>query len=76
MDHYFTRLGRLRMAGVKEWAEFIRSIIRPFIIIWGLTVYGICVIKGIEVPPVLTGLITAVIIAYFGERAIMRLKGK
>jgi hypothetical protein len=61
---------------MKEWAEFIRSIIRPFIIIWGFTIYGICLIKGIEVPPVLSGLIAAVILAYFGERAIMRFKGK
>jgi hypothetical protein len=61
---------------MKEWSEFIRSIIRPAIIIWGLVVYGICVIKGIEVPPVLTWLISAVTIAYFGERAVMRLKGK
>lgn len=61
---------------MKEWAELIRSIIRPFIIIWGFTVYGICLIKGIEVPPILSGLITTLILAYFGERAMMRFKGK
>ena len=61
---------------MKEWAELIRSIIRPFIIIWGFTVYGICLIKGIEVPPVLSGLIATVVLAYFGERAIMRFRGK
>ncbi len=48
--------------------------IRPFIIIWGFTVYGVCVIEEIEVPALLAGLVAAVIIEYFGERAILRLK--
>ncbi len=59
---------------MEEWTEFIKAMIRPFIIIWGFTVYGVCVIKGIEVPVLLAGLVAAVIIEYFGERAILRLK--
>ena len=59
---------------MKEWTEFIKSIIRPFIIIWGFTVYGICVLTGVEVPELLAALVTAVIIEYFGERAILRFK--
>ena len=61
---------------MKEWADFIKSIIRPFIIVWGFLVYGICVMTGVEIPRLLAGLITAVIIEYFGERAMKRLKEK
>ena len=59
---------------MKEWTQFIKSIIRPFIIIWGFTVYGICVLTGVEVPELLAALVAAVIIEYFGERAILRFK--
>ncbi len=59
---------------MKEWTEFIKSIIRPFIIIWGFTVYGICVLTEVEVPELLAALVAAVIIEYFGERAILRFK--
>ncbi len=59
-----------------EWTAFIRSLVRPFIIVWGFVVYGICVITGVEVPPLLAVLVSAVITEYFGERAILRLKGK
>ena len=57
---------------MKEWIEFIKAIIRPFIIIWGFIVYGVCVMSGVEVPALLAGLITAVIVEYSGERAIFR----
>ncbi|MGD0794386.1 MAG: hypothetical protein ABR958_02160 [Dehalococcoidales bacterium] len=33
-----------------------------------------CLVKGIEVPDLLAGLVAAVIIEYFGERAVMRFK--
>jgi len=59
---------------MKDWSEFIRSIVRPFITIWGFMVYGICVMSGIEVPALLAGLVSAVIIEYFGERAINRFR--
>jgi hypothetical protein len=54
--------------------EFIKAIIRPFIIFWGFIIYGVCIIAGIEVPVLLAGLIAAVIIEYFGERAIFRFR--
>ena len=57
---------------MKEWSDFIKSTVRPFIIIWGFVVYGICVINGAEIPELLTWLVTAVIIEYFGERAVKR----
>ena len=59
---------------MEDWSEFIRSIVRPFIIIWGFIVYGICVMTEIEVPVLLAGLISVVIIEYFGERAINRFR--
>jgi len=61
---------------MKEWTQFIKSIIRPFIIIWGFIVYGVCVLTEVEVPELLAVLVTAVIIEYFGERAILRFKGQ
>ena len=61
---------------MQEWVEFIKAIFRPFIIFWGFIIYGVCVIKGVEVPVLLAGLVTVVIIEYFGERAILRFWGK
>ncbi len=61
---------------MKDWIEFIKSIVRPFIIIWGFIVYGVCVMTEVEVPALLAGLISVVIIEYFGERAVARFKEK
>ena len=61
---------------MKDWVEFMRSIVRPFIIIWGFMVYGICVMTEVEVPALLAGLISLVIVEYFGERAIKWFKEK
>ncbi len=61
---------------MKDWIELIRSTVRPFIIIWGFMVYGICVMTEAEVPALLVGLVSVVIIEYFGERAIKRFKEK
>ncbi len=55
-------------------AEMVKSLVRPFIIIWGFIIYGVCVLKKAEVPDILAFLLSAVIIEYFGERAIIRLK--
>ena len=61
---------------MSDWRELIRSIVRPFIIIWGFVVYGICVLQGIEVPSLLSALVAAVITEYFGERVVLRLREK
>ncbi len=61
---------------MKEWIEFIKAIVRPFIIVWGFSVYGVCIMSGIEVPTLLVGLVSAVIVEYFGERAVKRLREK
>ena len=57
-----------------EFHDAVRSLIRPFIIVWGFIVYGVCVMTEVEVPVLLAGLISAVIIEYFGERAIKRFR--
>ena len=62
------------MGEMQDRIEFIKSLIRPFIIVWGLVIYGICVTRGIEVPSLLSALVAAAIIEYFGERAIFRFK--
>jgi hypothetical protein len=59
---------------MEDWTQFIKSLIRPFIIVWGFMVYGICIMSGVEIPTLLAGLISVVIIEYFGERAIKRFK--
>lgn len=59
---------------MKDWIELIKASIRPFIIVWGSLLYGVCLIKGIEVPDLLAGLVAAVIVEYFGERAVFRFK--
>ena len=59
---------------MKNWVDFTKSIVRPFIIVWGFMVYGICVMTSVEVPYLLSGLVSAVIIEYFGERAIERFR--
>jgi len=61
---------------MQDWSEFIKSLIRPFIIIWGFIIYGVCVMTQTEVPELLAILVSAVVIEYFGERAILRFKEK
>ena len=61
---------------MEDLAQFIKSLIRPFIIAWGFMVYGICIMTEVEVPSLLAGLVSVVIIEYFGERAIKRFKEK
>jgi hypothetical protein len=59
---------------MKDWIELVKAVTRPFIIVWGFSVYGVCILSGTEAPTLLVGLVTTVIVEYFGERAIKRLK--
>lgn len=59
-----------------EWADLIKTAVRPFIITWGCVVYGVCILTGREVPDLLAWLVSVVIIEYFGERALLRFKAK
>lgn len=54
--------------------DLIKASVRPFLIVWGAVLYGVCLFKGIAVPDLLAGLIAAVILEYFGERAVLRIK--
>jgi hypothetical protein len=61
---------------MKDWIDLVKAVIRPFIIVWGFSVYGVCILSEMEAPTLLVGLVTAVIVEYFGERAVKRLKEK
>ena len=61
---------------MNKWEKLIKALIRPFIIVWGFLVYGVCIMSEKEVPVLLAGLISAAILEYFGERAIKRFKEK
>jgi len=61
---------------MEKWSELIRSGVRPFIVVWGLLFYSWCIIRGIEMPSLLSILVYALIIEYFGERAIKRWNNK
>ena len=54
----------------------IKALVRPFIIVWGFVAYGICIFNGVDVPDLLSTLIAAAVIEYFGERAVLRLRAK
>jgi len=60
---------------MKDFAESVKAVVRPFVIAWGFIVYGTCIMTEIEVPVLLQALVAAVIAEYFGERALMRFKG-
>ena len=59
-----------------ELTEFIKASVRPFIVVWGCIIYGVCILMDKEVPALLAGLIAAVVIEYFGERVVFRIKEK
>ncbi|MBI4295616.1 MAG: hypothetical protein HY667_00715 [Chloroflexi bacterium] len=59
---------------MQAMTEFIKSLVRPFIVVWDLVIYGVCIMRGIAVPDLLGLLIAAIVIEYFGERAFMRFK--
>jgi len=59
---------------MQDWIEFSRAIVRPFIVIWGFIVYTVLIMSGQEVPTLLYGLVAAIILEYFGERAILKFK--
>ena len=61
---------------MQTWIELIKALVRPFIIVWGFVAYGICIFNGITVPDLLSTLIAAAVIEYFGERAVLRLRTK
>ncbi len=59
---------------MEAWIKLIRSAVRPFIIVWGAVLYGMCILKGIQAPDLLAGLLATITIEYFGERAVFRFR--
>jgi hypothetical protein len=59
---------------MQTWIELIKAMVRPFIIVWGFVAYGLCIFNGIAVPDLLSSLVAAAVIEYFGERAVLRLR--
>jgi len=54
--------------------ELIKSLIRPFLVVWGWIIYGVCVWNEIEVPAYLLAILGAVTAEYTGERIVKRIK--
>jgi hypothetical protein len=61
---------------MQTWIELIKALVRPFIIVWGFVTYALCIFNGVIVPDLLSILIAAAVIEYFGERAVLRLRAK
>jgi hypothetical protein len=59
---------------MQNWIELIKALIRPFIIVCGFVIYGVCITGGITVPDLLSTLVAAAVLEYFGERAVLRLR--
>lgn len=56
--------------------EFIKGIVRPVIIFWGLGMYTACLFGTTEMPILIQNLVGAVILEYVIERSVKRFKGK
>ena len=54
--------------------EFLKSVVRPLLIIWGFLVAGIILMQGGELPIEWLAIIGALAGEYGVERAILRLK--
>ena len=61
---------------MQDIIDGIRSLVRPFIVTWGFIIYSVCILTHTDVPLLLQGLVSAIIVSYFGERSIKRLKEK
>ena len=59
---------------MKEWADFIKTIVRPFCIIWSWIVVGVCYMTEVQAPEYFLYVVGAVTLEYFGERVIKRIK--
>lgn len=56
--------------------DFIKSIVRPVLIIWGFIVAGVVIMGGGEIPVLWLSLIGAFGAEYGIERAVKRFKGQ
>ena len=56
--------------------SFVKSLVRPILIVWTWILVGIMWFNQIEIPPLLLGVATTIVVEYFGERAIKRIREK
>lgn len=68
---YDLREGKMFM--VSE-LEFWKGMVRPYLIIFSWTLIGIMWLLQLSVPALLQGVATGIVIEYFGERALKRIK--
>lgn len=61
---------------MKDILEFIRGIVRPFVICSGWSVWLVMILSNMPVPDILQVLVSAVTIEYVGERGVRHLIGK
>jgi len=71
MQTYDLREGKMFM--VSE-LEFWKGMVRPYLIIFSWTLIGIMWLCQLPVPPLLQGVATGIVVEYFGERALKRIK--
>lgn len=61
---------------MNNWVELVKALVRPFLIVWGWVIWGICIALGEEIPVLFTGTLTAITLEYIGERVKKRFKEK
>jgi len=61
---------------MNELLQFIKGLIRPVIIIWGLGVYTACLFSDVAMPQLIMALVGAVAGEYAIERAVKRIREK
>ena len=61
---------------IMDAIEFVKAIVRPFIICSAWFVWLMLIATGEEVPALLAGIAVAITVEYVGERAVKRLREK
>jgi len=62
------------MSDIDAVSNFIKALVRPFIISYSWLILGLMWLNQTEIPQLLAGVATAITIEYFGERAVKRIK--
>lgn len=66
----------MRQSSPKEIADMFKSLVRPFLIVSGWITWLSMIATQADTPEVLTGIVAAITLEYFGERAYKRFKEK
>ena len=62
------------MSDIDALSNFIKALVRPFLIIYFAAIVGMMWFNQTEIPPLLAGIVSAITLEYFGERAFKRIK--